>query len=73
MTGFARRIYIKPKELIEDEPVTTAMNRPIHFVLGAASDPTSEQRMRIVEVSGTLDFWDRPEEGIYSLSDGDPA
>ena len=30
-------------------------------------------RMRIVEVSGTLDFWDRPEEDIYSLEDGEPV
>ena len=29
--------------------------------------------MRIVEVSGTLDFWDRPEEDIYSLEDGEPV
>ncbi len=29
-------------------------------------DPTIEQMMAIVEVSGVLDFWDRPEEDIYS-------
>ena len=42
-------------------------------VYDAPSDPTLEQRMRIVEVSGTLDFWDRAEEDIYSPEDGDPA
>lgn len=30
-------------------------------------------RMRIVEVSGTLDFWDRPEEDICCLEDGEPV
>ena len=35
--------------------------------------PTSDQRMLIVEASGTLDFWDRPEEDIYSLDDGEPV
>ena len=37
------------------------------------AEPTGKQRMRIVEVSGTLAFWDRPEEDVYSLNDGEPA
>lgn len=36
-------------------------------------DPTPEQRMAIVEASGSLSFWDEPEEDIYSDDDGQPV
>lgn len=39
----------------------------------APPDPTPAQRIAIVEVSGTLDFWDHPEEDIYSEDDGTPV
>ena len=65
-------IDIGAREIGEDEPVTTAASLPV-LVSDAPSDPTLEQRMRIVEVSGILDFWDRPEEDIYSLKDGEPV
>lgn len=68
----SRIIEIGAREIHEDEPVTTAPWRPIH-ILNEPSDPTGEQRMRIVEVSGTLDFWDKPEEDIYSVDDGEPV
>ena len=55
----------------EDEPLTSWVS-PFVFV-SAPADPTSDQRMLIVEASGTLDFWDRPEEDIYSLDDGEPV
>lgn len=29
------------------------------------SDPTSEQTLRLIESSGTLDFWDEPSEDVY--------
>ena len=69
----AERIKIGAREISDDEPVTTAASRPIRVSSDAPSDPTSDQRMRIVEVSGTLDFWDRPEEDIYSPEDGEPV
>ena len=54
-----------------DAPVTTVVNS-VHGYVGAPSDPTSTQCMRLVELSGTLDFWDDPQEDIYSPEDGDP-
>ncbi len=50
-----------------------------HTVFGAISqviplpEPTAEQRMKLIEASGSLDFWDRDEEDIYTLEDGDPV
>jgi hypothetical protein len=35
-------------------------------------EPTSRQRMTIIEVSGVLDFWDHPEEDVYTDEDGEP-
>ena len=36
------------------------------------SEPTAKQRMRLIELSGVLDFWDNPSEDVYSVEDGDP-
>ncbi len=65
----ANFIDVGARQIGEDEPVTSMMRPPIF--ISAPSDPTPEQRMRIVEVSGTLDFWDNPEEDIYSPNDGE--
>lgn len=35
-------------------------------------DPTIEQQMHLMENSGVLDFWNRPEENGYTCTDGDP-
>ena len=43
-----------------------------HFVHLQPSDPTAEQQMRLIEVSGALDFWDDPREDVYTLDDGEP-
>lgn len=37
------------------------------------SDPTVEQMMRIVEASGTLDFWDDEAEDIYKATDDESS
>lgn len=66
------QLDIAPREVKENEPRTGVTNSVVS-ILDAPSDPTPEQRMRIIEVSGTLDFWDRAEEDIYSPEDGDPA
>ena len=36
-------------------------------------DPTTEQGMIVVEASGTLDFWDHPDEDVYNAEAGDPV
>lgn len=65
-------IDIGSREIRENESETSAVNPPVWISSDSLLDPTSTQRMRIIEVSGTLDFWDRPEEDIYSLEDGEP-
>jgi hypothetical protein len=39
---------------------------------GVPDDPTPAQRMRIMEVSGALEFWNRVEEDCYTEADGEP-
>lgn len=36
------------------------------------SDPTESQRLRLIELSGVLDFWDDPEEDVYTAEDSEP-
>ena len=68
----AELLDIPARETRNDDPQTTVGNVVVfHGVL--PSDPTSEQQMRMVEVSGALDFWEKPGENIYSLEDGEPA
>lgn len=55
----------------EDQAETTGGNS-IMRVIPEPSDPTAQQRMRLIELSGVLDFWDGPEENIYSPEDGEP-
>jgi len=44
-----------------------------HTQMNGLPDPTSDQMMRAAEISGALDFWDRPDEDVYSPDDGEPA
>jgi hypothetical protein len=38
-----------------------------------SDDVSTFDVMNAVEAAGTLDFWNDPEEDIYSEDDGDPA
>ena len=73
MIGEVRQLKIEPREIGPQETETTVVCRIVRIPPEVPSDPTPEQRMRIVEVSGTLDFWDRPEEDVYTLADGEPV
>ena len=64
-------IDLEPREFSEDFE-TAASHAPI-LVSTPFTEPTSEQRMKAMEMSGSLDFWDRPEEDVYTFDDGDPA
>lgn len=68
-----KTLEISERRIEENEPVTSVTRAPIRYVANEPSDPTQLQRMRLIETSGVLDFWDRPEEEIYTLEDGDPA
>lgn len=70
----AERILIGAREIIENEPeTTTPSGHRIIRVSNAPEDPTTEQMMRAVELSGALDFWDDEGEDIYTLEDGEPV
>jgi hypothetical protein len=66
----ATQIFLKPRDLDDEETQTTVMYASICYTVPA--DPTPEQMMRAVESSGTLEFWDDPAEDIYSPEDGQP-
>ena len=36
-------------------------------------DPNAAQTMRLIESSGSLEFWENDDEDIYSVEDGEPA
>lgn len=65
-------VNVGARDIAEDQPETSGGNH-IFQVVSTPSDPTPEQRLRIVEASGVLDFWDDPREDIYSLEDGEPV
>ena len=52
--------------------VVTAADRPTVFST-ELEEPDTKQMMQIVECSGSLDFWDDPQEDIYTLDDGEPV
>ncbi|MCH8806643.1 MAG: hypothetical protein IH986_11205 [Planctomycetes bacterium] len=72
MSDIATILRIEPRRLDENEPLTASTSTHV-VISNIAADPTPEQSMRIVEVSGTLDFWDREEENIYTADDGEPV
>ena len=52
------------------DETTTANTTPVVFY--PPNDPPREQSMRLVEQSGVIDFWSRPEEDGYTEADGEP-
>lgn len=49
------------------ENVTVLQSYPAH-----PDEPTREQWMRLAETSPSLDFWNNPEEDLYTETDGEP-
>ncbi len=72
MTSNPDILQLPPREVREDEPETAATTVRIEVADVCPADPTPEQVMRLVETSGTLDFWEDPGEDIYTLEDGEP-
>lgn len=62
--------FEKPGTVTESELKTrTSYVRAVAFY----SDPpdlTTDEMMQAIEASGTLDFWNDPEEDIYNKQDG---
>lgn len=55
-----------------DEDVNTFTESGAMHISFTTEDPTIEQRMKLTECSGVLDFWNNPEENIYSEEDCEP-
>jgi len=69
----AKLLDLAPREIDENELRTLSSVPGIEIASPNPADPTAGQIMRIVEVSGTLDFWDAEEEDIYTPDDGQPV
>jgi len=54
----------------EDFETETAYFR-VHTTISHPSDASLDDQMNIIEASGTLEFWEHPEEDVYSEKDGD--
>lgn len=61
-------LAIPDRTIVEDEPQTCGGGAII--TISCPPDPTPEQFLRLAESSGTLDFWNAPEEDIYGPDDG---
>jgi hypothetical protein len=73
MTQHADRLNLAPCELTGHETVTSSTAQQFEVSNALPADPTTEQALRIVEVSGALDFWLNPAEDVYHGDDGTPA
>ena len=71
MQEAAELLAIPPRDISEDETETTR-TADLLDAEDPPSDPTPEQTLRLIEISGSFDFWDAPEEDIYSPDDGSP-
>jgi hypothetical protein len=65
------RLTLPDRKIIEDEPQTRGGGAAL--TISYPPDPAPEQFLRLAETSGTLDFWDEPEEDIYGPDDGTPV
>lgn len=70
---FGHPLTIGDREAVRDESETAASPGIIYVPAPPPSDPTSEQYLRAIETSGVVSFWERPEEDVYSLEDGEPV
>lgn len=62
-------IFREPAVLKEEEFRT--QTRYIRVYTTLPEEVTTGDVMNLIEASGTLDFWNDPEEDIYSEQDGD--
>ena len=69
----ATEVKVKVGDLVIDEADSHSVPAAIVRIVQGPEDPTGEQQMKIVEVSGTLDFWNRSEEDGYTHDDGEPV
>jgi hypothetical protein len=54
-----------------EEPADTIVEAAVPMVR-IPTEPDDAQTLRLIECSGSLDFWNRPEEDGYTADDGEP-
>lgn len=54
----------------ENEAKTLTVYRSVSRTCSYPTDATTEDLMNLAEASGVFDFWDHPDEDVYSESDG---
>jgi hypothetical protein len=59
-----------PREIHDDEPETRSSAQWV--TISYPADPPPDQVLRLLESSGSLDFWESPDEDVYSPEDGTP-
>lgn len=63
--------FTEPATLIENELRTKTSYVRASAFYSDLPDLTTFEIMKAIEASGTLDFWNDPEEDIYDEQDGD--
>lgn len=61
-----------PHESREVGVETETESLSLFQIVPPVEDPSSEQWLKLLERSGSLSFWNRPEEDIYTENDGEP-
>lgn len=71
-----KQIDEKEHRFVAEHVITSGENtktvNTAQLIFYPPADPTKEQTLRLIEQSGVVDFWDRPEEDGYTKSDGEP-
>jgi hypothetical protein len=74
VTSVQQDIEILPSRSLTDEDFQTRTTCEIASgMIVVPADPTSADRMHLIEASGTLDFWTAPDEDTYDEHDGEPV
>lgn len=67
----AKIIETPSREIESDFPSAYTFSTARENIIVHPSDPDEHQRMALIEASGVLDFWNDPEEDIYTPDDDD--
>jgi len=69
----AERLNPKPRDANDPTRggMETAGGNVRRQTVAGPAEPTGKQGMRLVGLSGVLDFWEDPREDIYTLDDGE--
>lgn len=73
MTAAEKLNVVMPAAVTDDELQTQTVYVSYTGFVSSPPDASTADQMNVVEASGTLDFWDDPEEDGYTGNDGDVA